>query len=424
MRVRLKLHRKFSAENIFLFVAILCVVSFALLEYMSISLPLFSLVKNPLLYIGGACILTRLNLLIRTFMKKKYFSLWLVVLVFCALLFVSAYQNKNPRIGVFPMRGTVRMVLFLVETYALMVWVSERGRTGFLLNFLFYYVLLLVAVTDAFLLTGMVTFYDGRHEAYLVGTKFIVSYLHMDLLTLWFLKGNNKATVRNIPIPALIIACVFLIAISVRVQCMTGVLGCVALFICFMVIDRPNRKGLSILNSPVILVAALLVNLIFPFVSELVMSIPLANYFVVEVLGRSENLTGRIEIFQIFGEQMEGYWLFGFGFGNENLAARELFGYANAQNSLLQWILRAGLLNTAMLTLLVVIVFRYRARIRDFRRTMPLVILIYVYILLGTVEITFSMSFIFWVFVLYALACENQAPQLTEIPEQGIEPLK
>ena len=95
MRIRLKFQRKFSAEKVFLFLAILCVSSFALLEYMSISVPIFSVVKNPLLYIGGFCILTQIKLLIKCFLKKKYIYTWLLLLVFCAFLFLSAYANHT-----------------------------------------------------------------------------------------------------------------------------------------------------------------------------------------------------------------------------------------------------------------------------------------------------------------------------------------
>ncbi len=419
MRIKLKFQRKTSAEYLFLFVAILCVSSFALLEHMSISIPVFSLVKNPLLYIGGICILTQLGLLIKTFMKRKYLFLWLALLLFCALLFASVYTNRNPKIGESPMRGTVRAVLFLVELYALMIWISERGHTNYFINFLFYYVLLLVVVTDVLLLTGLITYSDGSHTVYLVGTKFVVSYLHMDLLTLWFLKADEGYNIRNIPKLGLVFTAILLIVISVRVECMTGVLGCLILFICFLLIDRPSRKGLSILNAPVTLFGALVINLIFPFISELIVSIPFVNYFVVEIMGKSENLTGRIEIFEIFSRRMEDHWAFGFGFGNENLAAKELFGYANAQNSLLQWILRAGVVNTVMLVVLLLMIFRYRAKLGEYRRTMPLVILIYVYIFLGSVEITFSMSFIMWVFVLFVLVSDRRQYETPNISENS-----
>lgn len=419
MRIRLKFQRKTSSEKVFLFIAIVCIASFAVLENTSISIPIYSVVKNPLLYMGGICILTQLKTLLKAFMKKKYFYLWLLVMAFCTFIFIAAYNNKNPDIGSSPMRGTVRMTLFLSELMALMVWVSEKGYSRYLVNILFWYILILVALTDILLLTGIIQFRDGTHEAYLVGTKFNVSYIHLDLLMLWFIKGNAKTTIKNIPIPVLIISTVLLIIISVRVHCITGILGCIVLFACYMIIDRPSRRGLSILNSPIILIVALVVNLLFPFISKLLVSIPAVNWFVVDVLGKSENLTGRTEIFEIFGEQMNGHWLFGFGFGNENLAAKELFGYANAQNALLQWLLRAGLVNTVLLVCMMVQIFYQRSRSDGIKRTMPLAILIYVYIILGTIEVTFSMSFLLWLFLLIPLIYDTMEQQEEKKTERG-----
>ncbi|MBQ8909918.1 MAG: hypothetical protein IJY91_02620 [Oscillospiraceae bacterium] len=407
MRIRLKRKPRFSLEKLLLFVSILCISSFALLEYVSISVPLFTLVKWPLLYLGGVCLTSQINLLIRTFMKKKYFYIWLTLLILCGCLLLSGVSNRNTVSNINVMRSTARTICFLIELFALMIWVSEKGYGKFLVNFLFRYVLLLVIATDALMFTKLIVFYDGSHKAYLVGTKFIVSYLHMELMTLWFLKSGIDMNIKNISRILLIAASAYLVIISIRVQCMTGVLGCMGLFICLMLIDRPSRKGLRILNSPVMLLLSLAFCLIFPFVSELIVSIPAVKYFVVEVLGRNENLTGRVEIFQLFGKKMEGHALFGFGMGNANLAAKTLFGYANAQNAFLQWILQAGFLTTAAMVLLIVVVFAQHSRTRQFKKTMPLVILIYIYILLGTVETTFSMNFILWIGLLFALTNEK-----------------
>lgn len=407
MKIRLKRKPRFSLEKLLLFLTVLCVSSFALLEYVSISIPLFTLVKWPLLYLGGACLISQINMLIKTFMKKKYFYVWIALLLLCVCLLLSGASNRNTASNINVMRSTVRTICFLVELFALMIWISEKGHGKFLVSFLFRYVLFLVIATDVLLFTKLIVFYDGSHEAYLVGTKFIVAYLHMELMTLWFLKSGIDMNRKNIPRILLIVAAVYLVAISIRVQCMTGVLGCVILFACFLVIDRPSRKGLRVLNSPVILLLSLAFCLLFPFVSELIVSIPAVKYFVVEVLGRNENLTGRVEIFQLFGKKMEGHVSFGFGMGNANLTAKTLFGYANAQNAFLQWILQAGFLTTAAMVLLIVTVFAQRSKTRQFKKTMPLVILIYVYILLGTVETTFSMNFFLWIGLLFALTNES-----------------
>lgn len=407
-------------EKLLLFVAVLCVSSYALLEYASISIPIFTVVKWPLIYLAGACLLSQTNLLLKNIMKRKYFFILLALLAFCVSLLMSGNVNKDNSNEISIMRSTVRTVIFLIELFVLMIWAAEKGHGKFLINFLFRYELLLVIATDFLLFTKLIPFYDGSHEAYLVGTKFIVAYQHMELMTLWFLKSGVGFNVKNVSKLLLVAAAAYLVLVSIRVQCMTGVLGCLILFFCFILIDRPSRKGLSILNSPSFLLIALAVCLIFPFVSELVVSIPAVNYFVVDVLGRNENLTGRVEIFQIFGSKMEGHALFGFGMGNGNAAAKELFGYANAQNAFLHWILQAGVVTTIALVLLMLMIFRQRSKLGAFKKSMPLVILIYVYILLGTVEITFSMNFLLWLGVLFMQVNEKvpEAPRLPDNPNK------
>lgn len=414
MKIRLKRRPRFSLEKFLLFLTVLCVSSFALLEYVSISIPVFTVVKWPLLYLGGLCLLSQLNLLIKNIMKRRYLYILLLLVLFCAALLISGNVNKDNSSQINIMRSTVRTVCFVVELFAMMIWIAERGHGKFLINFLFRYIMILVIATDVLLFTKLVTFYDGNHEAYLVGTKFIVSYLHMDLLMLWFLKsGVTSLRLKNMPKLLLAVLAIYLVIVSVRVQCMTGVLGCVILFICYLLIDRPSRKGLSVLNSPATLSLSMLFCLLFPFVSELIVSIPAVNYFVVSVLGRNENLTGRVEIFEIFSSKMEGHGAFGFGMGNANAAAKTLFGYANAQNAFLQWILQAGVITTIALVLFLLAIYVQRAKMGAFKKTMPLVILLYVYILLGTVETTFSMSFLLWFAVLFMMVNEK-TPELRQ----------
>lgn len=420
MKIRLKLHSRFSLEKFLLFVAVFCVATFALLEHMSISLPLFSALKWPLIYAGGACVLTQINLIIKTFMKKKNFFVWLAVLLFCAALMLGAYQNRNPAVGEPPMRNTTRTVLYLIELMMLMVWVSEKGYGQYLIKYLFRYVLIVVLITDVVLFTGIRKFYSGSHEAYLIGTKFTVSYMHMNLLTLWVMQTGKRLHAKQFSRLWLCLAAVFLIAVSVRVECMTGIIGCVTLFICLFVVDSPkSKRRLRSLTSPTVLMLALVGNLIFPFVSELLVSVPAINYFIVDVLGRTENLTGRTNIFNIFSNQMTGHWLYGYGLGNQNAAAMELFGYANAQNAMLQWILQGGILATVTLTLFMRQVFKQTHKADNYRRVMPLVVLVYVYIVLGTVETTFSMSYLLWLGVIFALISESPKPERLPQPDQG-----
>ena len=72
------------------------------------------------------------------------------------------------------------------------------------------------------------------------------------------------------------------------------------------------------------------------------------------------------------------------------------------------------------LILVLLIIFRQMSRSREKVRSMPFAVLIYMYIILGTIETTFSMSFLLWFGVIYMLVNErkNVSPSGKALPVQ------
>ena len=167
-----------------------------------------------------------------------------------------------------------------------------------------------------------------------------------------------------------------------------------------------------------LMLLALTISVMFPFVSQSMLSIPGVKAFLEEVLGRSSTLTGRTDIFEAFALEMKGNWLWGYGFGNEYIIAKTIFGYANAQNAILDWILQTGVLATGALLGIILLTFRQLSRKAETDEIMPLVALIYVYVLMGTVEITFGMTFLLWIAVLFMRI--NESEQENDDEEQTI----
>ena len=405
-------------EELLFFVAIFCVTSYALLEHVSISIPIFSMVKMPILVIGGFCLMTKVKLLLANILKKRYFYILAVLILLCAGLLSVAFLNQNVFIGTNPVRQTVRLVLFLLELFWLMIWVAETGKVSQIINFLFWYMLILVLVTDVFLFTKVIVFYSGKFENYLVGTKFSVSYLHMDLLTIWFVRNNMRLHREGKTKLFVFLATLFVLAVSIRVDCMTGAIGCVALCVLFLLLNTSVGNSLLRFQSPVFLSLFLLGSVIFPFIAERLLSIPLLERLVTDVFGRDNTLTGRLGIFETFFDKMTGHWLQGYGYGNGNTAAEWLFRCANAQNALLQWVLEVGASITALLVGLILLVFKQLSKGPEQKQILPLVALVYVYVILGTVETTFSMSFILWIALIFMYVNAKEPETETEEPEE------
>lgn len=410
MKVKIRVAKKTTLENFLFAVALFCVSSFALLEHVSISIPLFSVVKMPLLYLGGIAMVGKSFFLIRQLRFKKIFIVVVVTAVLSGLLACSAQYNIKPVLGESPVSDTNRLILYLVELIFLMIWACRTEKSVFVLNFLFRYVLVLTVITDLLMFTRILTFSNGRFETYLVGTKFSVCYLHMNLLTLWYcLRQNFSYSDRTIK-RVIWLGIPFITLVSVYVDCITGILGCLMLLGLFWLLNTKAQKWLGKFCSPLTLGLFMLGSVIFPFVARQVLSTPIFRFFIEEVFGRDVTLTGRLNIFRVFGESMEGHWLWGFGWGNGNVVSVAMFGYENSQNALLQWFLQAGVPAALMFVLLMLLILNQHYHSANRLRSMPFVVLIYIYVLLGTIETTYSMSFLLWFAVIFMLSNEKKQP--------------
>ena len=405
MKIRINKFKKLSKEKCSFVLAMFCVYTFSLLEHMSISIPAFSGYKNPLLYIAGCCILLNCVPLLNLLKKKKYFYVFSALAVF-TLFFVASFAfSKTGESGVVQ-RSTIRLLIYLLDLFFLMMWAAEKKRSQYAIKFLFYYLLFITIVNDFLLFTQIIIFGTGRHPYYLVGTKFNVAYFHINLLTIWFMYKKQKLLSDRKARKIMFYGFFLVLYLSIYVDCMTGIFGGILILIMFALIHTDSTKQLIHLNSPLMFVLALVGSALFPFLAETMVSIPVVTDFLQNVLNRSANMTGRLDIYTSFVLRMKGHWLWGYGFGNANTVSTELFGYANVQNGLLQWVLQIGVLGTIALVILMLTILRGVNKYGAAKKCLPLVILIYLYIFLGMIEITFDMSFLLWFAFLFLFSTE------------------
>ena len=172
--MRIQIRKTYYFQHLLLWIGLICVVSYALLENMSIPIALFSSVKMPLLYVGGVCVLFQLNVLLSNFLRKRYFYILFTVLFMCGVAFLSMIVNTDNLFGFSPERTTVRLILYLLELFAFAIVIAENGWSKVALSFIYRYVVVLVLATDVLMFTGLVKFGERDHVYYLIGTKFTV----------------------------------------------------------------------------------------------------------------------------------------------------------------------------------------------------------------------------------------------------------
>ncbi len=404
---RIRLPRYLSLNTITIYIALFCVVTYALLENANITYSVFSKVKMPLMYLGGFCILFQANTVFKVILRKKYVYLLAILFLLCILLIGTVFVNKDATIGYFPFRYTVRLLLYIVELFLLMIVISEHGNVKSTIRFVFWYILCLTVINDLLMFSNVLTFREGRFETYIVGGKFSVSYLHLDLLAMWIImQKKNGIRSKHSKLLAFLLAGLA-IAAAIRVNCMTGILGSIGLLVLLQMIDAPKQKRMIRYTSPWMLLTTMLLCVALAFIIDNLMEMPAFEYLVEDVFGRDKTITGRTNIYDMYIGNMEGHWLAGYGYGNGNEVASALFGYENVQNALLQWILQVGVPTTVAIILLFMQVFRQIKR-KNLEMILPLVALIYVFIIIGVIETTFNMAFFLWFALIFMLTTEKQ----------------
>lgn len=416
---RLSLHKRLTLNTVATYMALFCVVTFALLEHASISIDAVSRIKLPLMLLGAVCLLTQLQPIARALKKRNYFYAFLTLAVMSILLLWSMLLNWNATLGGSPAMRTVRLILYLLELFLVLMLFAENGKAQQVVNFLFWYSLILVLLNDALMFSGVVSFGSRKYETYLIGTKFNVAYLHMNLLVLWFMRSKRGLRRQRFIKLKVLTAAVCIVAICLRVEVVTGLVGCLVLVLLMALVETPKGRKLFRLASPTMLSLVMGISVAFVFVAVAVLDIPFVRTVVEEVFHRDVTLTGRVEIYQQFVENMQGHWLAGYGYGNGNAVSVALFGYENVQNGLLQWVLQVGVPATAALVALVLQVFKQisRRRVKNLAKILPLVALIYMYVILSMVETTVDMAFVMWTAVIFMFANERQT---MPVPAEGL----
>ena len=225
------------------------------------------------------------------------------------------------------------------------------------------------------------------------------------MLVLWLIQQREKYGARFANKWFVWSAAAVVILVSIYVDCMSGVLGCV--FLAWLILRQSVSKKLTkLLTTPTFFIFCILACTLIAFVIGFFLNIPVIKNLIEDVLQRDTTLTGRIKIYQNYGEAMQGHWLLGYGFGSGNVVSLQYFGCTNAQNAVLHWILQCGLVVSVLLITLFVLIMK-QVKTHPLNRRVSaelLVVLVYTYVMLGIVEITYSMSFILFIALLFMLA--------------------
>ncbi len=195
---------------------------------------------------------------------------------------------------------------------------------------------------------------DYNLSVYVFGNKFSTCYLFLQAVALYYVCFADKIR-KNLAQKVIFI---FLIMLSVFTSlyygCATTLIANIVPVLIYF-----NPKGIrNLLYKPLCVLATISVATILPFLFNVLLLNSSVNSFVVNVLHRSINLSGRMNIYgRYILPVISQKPLFGYGYSNDAMKVASIY-YTNAQNGLLQHILKYGIIGGIVLIIFILYCFR------------------------------------------------------------------
>ena len=271
----------------------------------------------------------------------------------------------------------IMISMSIFTAFALVEYLSTINKTHILFEVFFKTLLFYIFISDIqFLIRGA-----ANDDDYLIGNKFQLSYMHILCYVIYERISREKIKSKKIQRWLLILLS---FVISIMTGCTTAILGMFAIFLLF---SYENGIGKIVYKANSYFVV-LSLGVLFMFFYNYVLDIPMIQKIIINCLHEDLTLTGRTTIFETLSIFMFASPMFGFGVGNAHWVLFYLFGYANAQNGVINLYLEEGLVGTILYFFVFIIIFKYAKQSKIKKVSFPILTYILVFFFLGLVEIT------------------------------------
>ena len=297
-------------------------------------------------------------------------------------LIITSFTNINLKLGDYNVSSYTLGLLYALILFSFLFFIEYirfNKRTNLIFKYFFYLSLLTCIIIDILIFTigSPITAY------YFIGDKFTISYLHIFTCTLYYFFKHPKKLLFFLLIS-------LSITISTYLECSTGLIGTIIVFILLL---KPNYKALF--GAKKTLLYVLIFSSLSFFFSELT-KFSFIQYLIQDVLNEDLTLTGRTSIYTILLDALANNKLFGWGQGNGMFYLGYYYKTPNAQNGLFNYITDYGIIGAISLLFLIYIIYK-KIKIKQ---AYPLLALIFTFIVLSSVEITFNLQFIAYLMLL------------------------
>ena len=341
------------------------------------------------LFLG--CVVTFYLLLnINKILKKKYNKINLLILILSIIAIFSSMINDFMNFD-----GTVLFILKFVNLFFYFELADYKNITNNTIKIFFFLIMFYLLYNMYIVVKVPFIAYNHNLTYPFFSTKFSLSYYGLISAALYkyLYCSNNKNSFAKKLIGIIIFF--FSFWISNKVGCTTGLIGTTILFILYTFSLEPIKKIIS--NRKYVFFTILIVSFCLVAFFDLIMNIPFVSNLVQNGFNKSLTLSGRKVVYEkIFSFLLSAKGLtFGYSYnGVRNAFGKEMYISQNhfaldAQNSLFEIWMYFGLFGAIIMIGIILSVFKKNEKTLT-KKNFTLYVAVYVLIILGMVEITYS----------------------------------
>ena len=335
-------------------------------------------------------------------LNKRYKNINFTLYLFSLCVIISSVINW------YNLDGAILYILKILNIILFIEYAFER-KQDILVSKVFFLISLIFS--------GLTILYDYKYPLaawnnnlnFLIGSKFLVSYNALATIVFFIYSYNEKIKKKiSYKIMMLCLICISFL-ISKEVNCSTTMVGLFFYIVILILSKKIKRKFLCNANF---IIFSFIGSAILVLVLEKILKYnQMINYMVLNIFEKDLSLSGRTIIYEKYPLYLKGHLLFGYGFNSVyDLFKNSMEIYKNtyafdSQNALLEYILYFGIIGSIVFLNFVKKCFKNIQNIDDIklRKKICFIIALYIWILMGIVEITINP--LFYVFIAFTFCC-------------------
>ena len=311
------------------------------------------------------------------------------ILIYGIIIIVSTYVARG--FGVEIVYGSLQTIfiynIFIITQNA----VRRYGSYG-AIKILKKICLAYLCVTDALIIAGVSHVIDGE-VVYLCGNKFGVAYMHLIFLALQMSSNEfiHRSKIRYTL--SWILMCAGSGLICLMVDCTTGVVGSVFMMISMFTLKRVQKL---MIRPTAFLVFFIAVNFLIVGTRVFFSGSSISN-LLIDIFNDDFTMLGRYRIYDKISMIISQKLFLGYGYNSS--IVEEIVGFGNAQNGILHIWVQYGIFG-ALAFLLICVTAIKNIEIR-LNTIFPILLMVYIFVVISTIEINFSNEFFLLLSLLY-----------------------